>query len=214
MEYNVSDLKRDVRVTLDLNKTSTALANLGDVDTLSLDDIIESKIAPAARIVETAAPVYLLDEGEPFGESIGWDSEPGYGSGYVVLPRDFMRLVSFRMSDWDRAVTAAITEDDPLYAQQRSRYVGIRGCPERPVVAIVNRPVGMVLEFYSCTGGPDVFLRRARYLPYPKIIGGAIEICEKLKDAVVCYAGYMSALTVGEGDLAAQLLTMSNELTK
>lgn len=214
MEYNVSDLKRDVRVALDLNKTSTALAGLGDVDTLSLDDIIESKIAPAARIVETAAPVYLLDEGEPFGESIGWDSEPGYGSGHVVLPMDFLRLVTFEMSDWSRAVTAVITEDDPLYAQQRSRYPGIRGCPQKPVCAIVNRPIGMVLEFYSCTAGEDVFIRRARYIPMPKVAGGKIELCEKLKDAVVYYAAYMTALTVGEGDLGAAMLQMSNEVMK
>lgn len=214
MEYNVSDLKRDVRVALDLNKTSTALAGLGDVDTLSLDDIIESKIAPAARIVETAAPVYLLDEGEPFGESIGWDSEPGYGSGHVVLPRDFLRLVTFEMSDWSRAVTAVITEDDPLYAQQRSRFPGIRGCPQKPVCAIVNRPIGMVLEFYSCTAGEDVFIRRARYIPMPKVSGGKIELCEKLKDAVVYYAAYMTALTVGEGDLGAAMLQMSNEVMK
>ena len=43
--------------------TSEALSGLGDVDTLSLEDIIRSKIADAARVVERAAPAHLLDSG-------------------------------------------------------------------------------------------------------------------------------------------------------
>ena len=214
MEYNISDLKRDVRVAIDMNKVSTALSALGDIDTLTLEEIIESKIAPAARIVESGAPVYLLDGGYPFAVSIGWDSEPGYGSGHIVLPSDWMRLVSFQMSDWTHAVTMAITEDDPIYAQQRSRFPGIRGCPQKPVVALVMRPVGLVLEFYSCTAGADVYVKRARYLPYPKIVNGKIDLCPKCKDAIVYYAAYMTALSVGEGDLANLLLSQSNELLK
>jgi len=213
MEYNVSDLKKEVRVALDKNMSSATLTSLGDVDTLSIDEIIESKIADAARLVENSAPVYLLDGGYPFATSIGWDSEPGYGSGHIVLPQDWMRLVSFQMSDWNQAVTVAISEDDPLYMQQRSRFPGIRGCPQKPVVALVMRPEGLVLEFYSCTAG-DVYVKRARYLPVPKIVSGKIDLCEKLKPAVVYYAAYLTALSVGSGDLAAALLNISNELMK
>jgi hypothetical protein len=214
MEYNVSDLKREARVAIDMNMSSQPLAALQDVDTLSLEDIIESKIADAARIVESMAPVHLLDAGEPFAETIGWDSAVGYGGGHIILPSDFLRLVSFQMSDWDYAVTTVITEDDPLYPQQRSRFPGIRGCPQRPVVALVQRPVGLTLEFYSCTGGEEVYVTRARYIPIPKITNGKIDICEKLKPSVVYYIGYLTALSVGDSDLAASMLNNSNELMK
>ena len=40
-----------------------ALSALGDVDTLSLEEIIESKIETAARMVETSASHLLLDGG-------------------------------------------------------------------------------------------------------------------------------------------------------
>lgn len=205
MEYLLSDLARDVRVALDHNNSSASLSGLRDVDTLTLDEIILSKIELAARLIEIAAPSYMVGPGEPFGDSIGWDSEPGYGSGFVMLPRDFLRLVSFKMSDWSMAATVAITEDDPLYAHQRSRYPGVRGCPQRPIVAVVQRPVGLVLEFYSCTGGPDVYITRGRYLPVPKAVNGSIDLPELLKDAIVYETASLTAMTVEDNDVAAAM---------
>lgn len=52
MRYEVSELKREIRIALDQNMTSSQLLATGDIDTLSLEEIIESKIVDAARIVE------------------------------------------------------------------------------------------------------------------------------------------------------------------
>lgn len=214
MRYEVCDLKREIRIMLDQNMTSTPLLESGDIDTLSLEQIIESKIADAARIVETNAPSYLLDSGRSFGYTIDWASRVGYGAGSIHLPDDFMRLVTFQMSDWSRAVTIPITEDDPLYARQHSRYPGIRGNPQNPVVAITTQSLGLVLEFFSCSAGSDVYLKRARYIPIPRIEDEGIEICEKLKSAVVAYAAYLTALSTQQSELAANMLNIANELMK
>lgn len=216
MEYAVRSLLRDVRVAIDLNKQSAELESFKDVDTLTINEIARSKIIDAARMVESSAPSYLLDSGEPFATTIGWDSKVGYGGGHIILPQDFMRLVSFQMSDWDYAVTTAITEDDPLYARQRSRWPGIRGCPQRPVVAITQQPVGQVLEFYSCTGGEDVYVARARYIPYPFILEkdgeDCIDLCEKLKPAIVYYTAYLTEQTLGDTNMAANMLAAGKQL--
>lgn len=212
MNYKVTDLKRDIRIALDQNMNSTPLFDTGDIDTLSMEQIIESKIVDAARTVMRDAPLYLLDGGVNFGDSIGWFSQVGYGGGYMLLPDDFLRLVSFQMSDWSRAVTNPISEDDPLYARQSSRFPGIRGNTQNPVVAIVTRPSGLVLEFYSCSMGANVAIKHASYIPMPKIDDGSIDICEKLKPAVVHYAAYLVALTIGQGDAAAALLNISKDL--
>lgn len=214
MIYKVADLKREIRIALDQNMVSDQLLATDDIDTLSMEDIIESKIVDAARIVESSSPSYLLDSGRTFATSIGWDSQAGIGSGRILLPDDFMRLISFQMSDWSMAVTTAISEDDPIYNQQKSRYPGIRGCPQRPVVAITTQPIGLVLEFFSCTGGSKVFVKRARYIPVPKIEDGKIELCDKLKPAIVYYAAYLTATSTGQVDMAANLLNVSNELQK
>lgn len=212
MVFYVDDLKREIRIALDQNMNSTPLLDVGDIDTLSLDDIIESKIEDAARLVMRDAPLHLLDGGKAFGESIKWFSREGVGGGYIALPSDFLRLVSFQMSDWSYPVNVAITEDHPLYPLQSSRYAGIKGNPQRPVVALSSQPIGLVLEFYSCEAGEGVYVKRATYLPIPKIDGGQIIFSEKLKSSVVYYAAYLTALSIGNGDLATVLLNTSKEL--
>ena len=214
MLYSVDDLKSAIRVALDQNMTSDQLFETEDIDTLSLDEIIESKIADAARIVENEAPQHRLEGGEPFGDSVVWDSRQGYGPGYVILPDDFLRLVSFKMSDWDIAVTTPITADDPLYFAQRSRFPGVRGNPQAPVVAITTRPVGTVLEFFSCTAGPGTNVAWARYIPIPKITAGQIPISSPLRDAVVYYAASMVAELIGQADLAVRLQNTAKDLMK
>lgn len=214
MEYNVSDIVQEAKVALDENVDSSALSGLGDVDTLKLDEIIESKVVDAAMVIEQNAPAYLLDSGKAFGESIGWDGQPGYGAGYIHLPDDFMRLVCFQMSDWDYAVTVALAEDSPLYQMQRSRFAGVRGNPQKPVVAITSQPIGLVLEFFSCYSGENAFIKKARYIPIPRIKNGKIELCEKLRRAVVYYTAYLVALSLGNGDAAAAMLATARELAE
>lgn len=213
--YSVSDLKQDIRVALDQNNVSTQLLESGDIDTLTLDELIESKIEDAVRIVEMSAPLSMLDGGVTFPASsqvISWDSQAGYGPGSVILPTDFMRLVCFKMSDWDHPVFVAIDEWDPLYAVQRSRFPGVRGNPQKPVCALVMRNTGLHLEFYSCAQDSNASIAMASYLPIPKISSSQISICAKLKPAVVYYAAYLVALAIGEADRAATLLDTSKTL--
>lgn len=185
MVYKVDDITRDVKVALDLNNTSEQLVETGDIDTLTLDELIESKIADGVRLAEMSAPVYLLEQGHNFGDDIFWGE---LESGWTPLPDDFMRLVSFRMSDWDRTVYTAISTADKEYMKQSSRYKGVRGNPQRPVCAIAVRPEGRVLEFYSCLS-TDAEVTEGVYLPEPTIDSyGGIDISEK------CYRGAVYAI--------------------
>ena len=58
--YRISEVLEAVRVALDENMVSKPLTDLGDIDTLSLNDIIRSKIVEAVRQVHASAPSYLL----------------------------------------------------------------------------------------------------------------------------------------------------------
>lgn len=211
MRYKVDDLKREIRIAIDENSASTRLLEAGDIDTLSLEEIIGGKITEAARLVETNAPVHLLGEGKPLENAIGWKDRKGFGPGYMLLPDDFMRLVSFQMSDWSRQVSVMISEDEPLYAQQQSRFAGVRGCPQRPVVALTNQPVGRYLEFYSCNGGEGVYLKRGQYLPMPRIKDGMIDIPEMLKSAVVMYAAGLTAMSIQQTELSQNMFNLAKE---
>ena len=224
MKYTVSELITEVKVALDLNESSEALTGVGDADTLQLDTIIRSKLTDAARIVLESAPQHLLGSGKVFGDSvsdvpaISWDMQKGYGSGQILLPDDFLRLLIFQMSDWSVPVTQAITVTDPRYAIQKSRFAGVRGNPQKPVVAIVQQPVGLVLEFYSCTQGDSVFIKLSRYIPVPQIeTGGALNPVEKLdlppmlKRAVVYEAAHLVALSIGDLEQSKKLEAVAEQ---
>ncbi|UWG05604.1 MAG: hypothetical protein [Bacteriophage sp.] len=193
--YHLDVITKDVRIVLDQNMISDSLKALGDVDTLSLNEIIKSKIVEAVKRIHSEAPAYLLDGGYNFGDAVYWKE---HECGWVLLPEDFMRFVVFEMDDWERPVFNAISTDDPEYNLQSSRFKGVRGTAQKPVCFISIRPEGRVLEFYSCKTN-DALVSRAVYLPYPKWDDyGGIEICERCYDAVVYTAAALTVLTYGD----------------
>lgn len=209
MVYQVDKIMRDVRIALDENKISEQLISDDDIDTLSLNDIVRSKIVEAVRRVESEAPVHFLEEGHYFGDAVYWgDLE----SGWVLLPDDFMRLIAFRMSDWERTVYSAISPEDPLYAKQSSRYKGIRGNVQKPVCAIVNRAEGKALEFYSCDS-EAAYVARASYLPYPEIDkDGGIDISERCYTSVVYTVAALVLTTYGASEQSAALSALAKSI--
>ena len=50
MIFKIPDILREVRVSLDENGVSDELLRTGDVETLSLDDIIRQKVPEAVRL--------------------------------------------------------------------------------------------------------------------------------------------------------------------
>ena len=238
MIVNAVDMARAVRVAIDMNKTDDPLILEEDPDTLTLDEIIYAKLAEAVRLVEMEAPLFMLESGHDLmgdaeaclldkksgydllggAEASPWDKNSGQGiywgeggKGFIILPDDFMRLISFRMSDWERTVHEAISENDPQYALQSSRFKGICGNPEKPVVAIVRRSEGKVLEFYSCKT-EEATVAQATYLPIPKIDrDGGIDVAEDCYRAAVYRAASLALASVGD-QLSTTMLEISKSL--
>ena len=206
MIFQIDKIMQDVRICLDQNMESDALIESGDIDTLALDEIIKSKILEAIQRVHRDAPNYLLEGGHNFGDAVYWRE---LESGWVLLPKDFLRLVVFEMDDWEQAVYQAISTDDPEYEKQHSRFKGIRGTAQRPVCAIGIRPEGRVLEFYSCKS-TDAKVSRAIYIPYPKIDeDGGVDISERCYTAVVYTAAGLTLISCGESERATVLTDMA-----
>ena len=206
MIYQIAEVMRDVRIAMDQNNTSYQLLADGDIDTLSLDDIVRSKIPEAVRRVHTAAPTYMLESGHYFGDELYWADK---NSGWVLLPDDFLRLIVFRMSDWERAVYTAISTDDPDYEKQSGRFAGIRGTAQKPVCAIAIRPEGRVLEFYS-SKSTEAKVAQGTYIPLPCIDEcGGIDISPRCYRAVVYMAAALVSTTSGEADKASAFAELS-----
>lgn len=207
MVYQVENIKKDVKVCLDENVSSQTLLGDNDENQLQLEEIIASKLLGAVEKVHQEAPYYMLDNGHHFGNAINWKSME---SGEVLLPNDFMRLVVFQMSDWERAVYAMITPADSDYAKTRCRVKALRGTAQRPVCALGMRNDGPVLEFYSCKDNTAT-ITRSVYMPYPVIDNdNGIDISERCYTAVVYTAAALTLLTFGEKERAALFLENAN----
>lgn len=212
MIYQTDKICKDVRIAIDENMTSESLTALLDVETLSLDTVIKSKIEEGVTRVHSIAPLLMLDSGHNFGDSLYWNGQDTCG--WVLLPDDFMRLVVFQMDDWERAVYDPLSVENPISDKQYSRFKGIRGNTQRPRCVLAIRPEGRVLEFYSCKT-QTAQVSRAVYIPYPKIDEhGGINICKHCYPAVIYSIASLVVSAYGEaeksklfGNLAESLLT-------
>lgn len=122
-----------------------------------------------------------------------------------------MRLVIFKMSDWERPVYEPITAADPQYQLQFSRYKGLRGNPQKPVVAIVSRAEGRALELFSCKS-QSATVEQAVYIPLPKVdCDGGINIPERCYMSVVYEAASLVLAIIGNA-LSSTMSELSKQL--
>lgn len=208
MLYLVNNILRDVRIAIDENMQADALLDASP-DALMLDDLVRSKVEEAVRRVIIKAPVHLLDGGVPFGDAIYWRNQ---ASGWILLPDDFLRLIVFKMSDWERPVYVPITAADPEYQLQHSRYKGIRGNTQKPVVAICTRQEGRVLEFYS-SNDDSATVEQALYMAYPVIdeLDG-IMIPERCYRSAIYETASLVFATFGQADKSTIFTELGNQL--
>ena len=86
-------------------------------------------------------------------------------TGYVVLPDNFLRLSSFKMTDWLTDIDSPITPKDPKYKKQSNPY--LRGGISKPVAVLTWKSVATVmkrvLEYYSVDAAHTV--EKLLYIP-------------------------------------------------
>ena len=126
---------------------------------------VEAFVDEAIRFVGLMAPVHALGEGDDFSDNSDL-------AGSIELPNGFVRLISFKMKDWTRAVSKAYYDDSPLYAQQQNAV--LKGSKHRPKVFICKG--GTTLEYYSS----DDQMETAQAF----VVSGTIDYPEALSDAI------------------------------
>lgn len=216
----VEDVVEQVRICLDQNMTSKALADLGNVDTLSLDELIWSKIEDAALSVVLAAPVFMLDDiSVPIGnEKLSIEPEFPH-AGIVELPSDYARLVMLKLSGWQYPIYEVLPPHTSLYAQANSGF-NVFGTKDRPVVFLVPTQYGKRLEVYCASNRSDT-IENCLYVPKPKMRpagldgsetdGMHIKLGDDLERPTIYYAAYLTAMAVNDDNAAAKLLGVAKD---
>lgn len=213
----VADLVKEVRVTLDENRVETEYIQ-SDTDNMDLDEIIRSKIVDAVRAVSMSAPLHLLDA-EPMIIPDAAQYSQTDGSGYVVLPPDFFRLILFKMRSWRVPVYVAVDDTSDVANQQKSLFT--RGTPLRPICVLSRDIAGnRTLEYYSVgytNNGEynrrDHRLERALYLRYPEIVveneEEHIDFGKKLREAIINYCAALTLVSRGNAQAAESFFNLS-----
>lgn len=214
MQATKEAIIKDVRIAIDENAKTTPFTDesglITDSTTLEMDDIIGSKIADGINAVRLYAPLSKLRPNSTADVALEWIDETKF-IGQIPLPEDYLRFVSFRMSDWLYAVSSYITPDSSFYAMQFSKYKGVRGSASRPVVALSTDAQGgrKVIQFFSSesTSAKATFV----YIPREDDTDGPFEIENEIYRAVVLKIASIVALTYLNGDMAKALNEMSVE---
>lgn len=120
---------------------------------------IEEFLREATRELLLTAPLRLLPQRDFSTAEI---VAAGDGSGTVALPKDFLRLASFRLKGWLRPVSETISTEDPAYSRQLNPVT--RGGPAKPVAALLRDTGGRWLQWFSLPMGIEPSIARALYV--------------------------------------------------
>lgn len=116
----------------------------------------------AVNVIKDSRPVDF-DEWCEMDAEVEW-IEPGHGE--IELPDDFLRLISFKMSDWKSSVSSVIfnnADNYPLIFSAARRRMGYR---RSPAVALTAGKRRYRLEFIG-SSDPAAYVARASYIPRP-----------------------------------------------
>lgn len=229
MKYAQEEIVKAVKAVIDENiEDAEALTN--DIEQRSMDDVIKALVVDGVAAVLQAAPIWKVEGEDIKASPITWHEIGGKKRrmgeetpitrgdvaywGSIAMPEDMMRLALFEMSDWAMPVAQPITDQDARYEQQKSRFRGVRGNTDRPVVALHNGQI----EFYCCNNN-SATITTAIYIRWPRWEteegdGGKntyIDIPQKLYRAAVYQTAALTMQELGEGqtgkDLAALVLS-------
>ncbi|MDE6668119.1 MAG: hypothetical protein K2K26_00380 [Muribaculaceae bacterium] len=151
---------------------------------LTLRERFNTIVTEVATEVIKELPAEWLETVQSFTDSpLRHNAEEG--SGTVLLPSGFVRLVSFRLEGWQRTLYAAGHPGDLLYRLQQQPVRALRGSDARPCCFLTNTTLGTVLTYF-CSPSPDTTnstsdtsrrIAEALYIPAPVVDrDGAIEL--------------------------------------
>lgn len=221
MDLKINEAIKDVRIVLD------DILKVSDDDFEADKDMeIEAALKRACRelLMEVSAeylqPTVIRDvEGST-------DPTPSQvkntdGTGYVVLPTDYMRLVAFKLWSWAGVVRETIDPLSDEARQQVSRWT--RGTPQKPkAMADVDQNGNKILRYWTAgmynsptaSALDTVYNHKIEYLSYvaePQPTEKTITVAlkENMRDKIIYRAAGLFLVGKKETDYASTFFKLS-----
>lgn len=128
------------------------IVEVGVENTKPYDSIINELLDESALEILLKAPFYRLTITSASLSGTRNSNDDKIGS--ITLPTDFLRLVSFRMSEWKRPVTSFAIPGDAVANMQSNEH--IRGGLAKPVAVIKKNGNSYTADYYSVKSSHEV----------------------------------------------------------
>lgn len=109
-----------------------------------IDTFADNLLDECAREVLMKAPAFRLPATSGTVSAV---QSPGGTAGAVPVPADFLRLLEFKMKEWERPVCAAYEAGSDMAQRQHNPFT--RGGCCKPVCVLAHRHGSLYLEYYS-----------------------------------------------------------------
>ncbi len=187
MEYDIKELRARIYELLDENQEILEeRSDYGDPGA-SASILIERFLPIAAREVLSSASPEKIDESRRIVPNGSPERIADYVS-VLEMPSDFLRLLYFRMSDWEEGVTEAM-EYGSLACRLRSRIAPFGYRMTRPGVSLRRRGNRHLLMIYG--SGPASRPAELEYLAMPELKDGKIDLPPGVVHDVCCRVSTM-----------------------
>ena len=205
----VQELIKKVRITMDENSSSSRLAEIKDIDSLQLDELIRESIVAGVKYVHSNADVTELTDDVTEDASTSSVEEEMVGSGkyiqYIDCPPYFHVLSSIKMSKWKKPVRILSSLNNVNEDMELCPYYGIGSDQESPAVYLTERNSKRVFMACSCDEEGST-LETFRYLPLPSIKEGNIKIIKGREDDCAYAIAYNVFMSLGDANMASAML--------
>ena len=204
----VEELIKKVRITMDENSSSSRLAEIKDIDSLQLDELIRESIVAGVKYIHSNADVTELTEDVTEDASTSSVEEEMIGSEkyiqYIDCPSDFHVLSSIKMSRWKKPVRILSSLNNVNEDMELCPYYGIGSDQESPAVYLTERNGNRVFMACSCDEEGSS-LETFRYLPIPSIKEGNIKIIKGREDDCAYAIAYNVFMSLGDTNMASAM---------
>ena len=204
----VEELIKKVRITMDENSSSSRLAEIKDIDSLQLDELIRESIVAGVKYIHSNADVTELTDDVTEDASTSSVEEKMIGSEkyiqYIDCPSDFHVLSSIKMSRWKKPVRILSVLNNVTEDMELCPYYGIGSDQESPAVYLTERNGKRVFMACSCDEEGSS-LETFRYLPIPYIKEGDIKIIKGREDDCAYAIAYNVFMSLGDTNMASAM---------
>jgi hypothetical protein len=122
-----------------------ATSGLSGYEDKPVEAYIDNYMDEACNWILSVVPLRLI---EPTSITIIKQTNHRDGTGELEIGDDYLRLYTFKMQSWDRAVKVAIDETNPLFILQDNKYT--MGNMHKPVVTYQREEGIHILKYFSC----------------------------------------------------------------